>query len=290
MMRTISHILLVFFAPIAVFFLAEPTYGHHTLAPAPSQTAITEIAWPAEVVIVPKTEWKKRSPLRMGSQIFRPIMYLEYGEPKGIQIELQRELMEEAGLAFTQRYLPISRLYHELALGKGNVDAWISSQVPAAEELGFPVVPSIFIELDVSLFGLAGSDPPKVGSFREKRLITIIGFKFNGVIDQLKNRLPDLKILAAHGHSQAFKMLKAGRARYLIDYYLPGIDAAQSLGMRDVAHVTIYKQATSLYISRNVPDAAPLLERLGKASERILARRALQAVRTSTGKDREGGE
>jgi len=279
MIRPTPYNMLACIVFLTAFVVTDPTLAKGKTIQDDVTQSITDVGVGAD-----SAGWAKCGPLRIGALDLKPLMYLEGGVAKGSLMELQRELMEEAGLEYTQRFLPLGRLYNELELDGGTIDAWITVRIATAAQLGFPVEPTLFLPLELSMFGLAGSDPPKLMEFGEKGLITVIGFRFNGVIDRLKQRLPNLKVMAAHGHLSAFRMLKAGRSRFLIDYHLAGMDAAQSLGIGDVVHTTIYKQPTFLYISRNVPDAAALLERLGKASERILARRAAEKALEAAGR------
>lgn len=228
-------------------------------------------------------------PLRFGSQEFKPMIYVENGVVKGLQMELRNQLMAEADLPYTDRfYTQISRLYHEVELGKGNVDAWMAAELPSLVKLGIPVKPTIFLPIRLHIFGLGGTEPTVIETLEIKALITVIGYKFAGIPGRLKERLPAMRILAAPTHITAFRMLRAQRAPYVISYFTPADYVVKKLDMKNVTSTELSRHVVVLYVSRNNPDAEALVERLSKAAERILARRKNEDANENEGQ-REGG-
>ena len=213
-------------------------------------------------------------PLRFGSNEFKPMIYKENGVVKGLQMVLRDQLMAEADMPYTDRfYTQISRLYHELALGKGSVDAWIAADIPSLAKLGIPVRPTIFLPIRLHIFGLGGTKPTPVETLEINALITVIGYKFAGIPGKLKQRLPKMRILTAPTHISAFKMLQARRAPYVIDYFTPAVYVVNKLHMENVTSTEISRHVVVLYVSRNNPDAEVLAARLSRAAERLIARR-----------------
>ena len=210
--------------------------------------------------------------MKIATLDFKPRSYFEDGKFKGYHLDLQSMLMKEAGIDYSLTIMPTSRMYHELQAGRKTVDAWLSIEVDSVVAVGIPVKPSIFSPLRLEFFGKAGSIPPKITEFKDERLITIIGYKYDGVVDKLKRRLPGLRILEAPSHEVAFRMLKAGRANYVIDYRSPALAAVAELGIEEVSNTLIYRQMTLLFVSRNNPDAKQLVARLSAASKLLIDR------------------
>ena len=212
-------------------------------------------------------------PLKVASFDFKPISYPEDGIAKGIHADMMRELMAEAGLTFTVTFTPPGRIYNELTRSSGTVEVWRSARIEKAVELGLPVLPTIFLPLPLMLFGLAGNKPPKITELTAQPLISILGYSFGGEADRLQARVPGMQILYTNGHTAAFRMLKAGRAKYVLDYWHPGIVTAQEQGIGDVAYTEVFSFPTILWVSKKMPLAQQLIKRLSAASIRILERR-----------------
>lgn len=214
------------------------------------------------------------APIKVGWQDFKPMIYSEGGVTKGTYVTTRNELLAEAGLEYTDIFYPqISRLYHQLKIGKGVVDAWVSSVHPSLEALGVPVEPTTFAPIHMQLFGLAGNKPPSIEDLNEKVLVTVIGFKFSGLPERLGLEKPLMRIVKAATHKAAFQMLKARRAPYVLDYREPALHVARKLGIGDVSSTPIADYPIFFYVSRNHPLMEQLVARISAASKRILARR-----------------
>ena len=214
------------------------------------------------------------TPLKVVAFNFKPVTYLENGVAKGIHSEMLRELMAEAGLNFEVVFMPPGRIYSELARSERRVDIWRSARFAKAVNHGLEVTPTIFLPLPLGLFGLAGNKPPKITALTAMPLITIMGYSLGGEADKLQKRVPGMTMLYANGHEAAFRMLKAGRARYVLDYWHPGMMTAKQLGIGNVAYTDVFSRPTVLWVARKHPEAGALVAKLGEASARILARRA----------------
>ncbi|MBL4790151.1 MAG: transporter substrate-binding domain-containing protein [Kordiimonadaceae bacterium] len=219
-----------------------------------------------------------REPVRFGSQEFRPLTYAEDGVLKGIHADMRRELMKEAGLAFTDVLIPLSRKYYEVKRENGRIDAWTSMDIDSVKAYGVPVRPSIFLSGQLSLFALAGTKIPAIEGLRTGGLIKVFGYNYNHVADDIAAAAPGMQIVDAPTHQLAFRMLKEGRARYLLDYWQPGMLAARNEGIDDVAHIEILDKPIVVFISHKYPNVEALVARLSAASKRILARREALAI------------
>ena len=212
-------------------------------------------------------------PIRFGAADFTPNVYREKGKLKGRAVERRRELMREAGLDHTEHFMPQSRLYHQIKRGKGNLDAWLSVDIESMNKLGIPVKPTVFEPLRLHIIGLKNK-PPKIQDLRVDTLIVMLGFKYAGLVDKLKEREPAMRVIAVPTHTGALRMLKAGRAPYFIDYLAPALHYAAKMGIAELNTTEIYTKPICLFISKDNAQAEELVERLNQASKRILARRA----------------
>lgn len=209
-----------------------------------------------------------------GWQDLKPMVERKSDPTRRSYVRAQQELYKEAGLDYVDIYFPShSRLHHQLKIGKGGVDAWISSIQPSLKVLGVPVQPTTFPPLQLQFFGLVSNKPPTVENLQEKILVTVMGFKFSGLLDRLKMEKPSMRIVKAATHTAAFHMLKSGRAPYVLDYRGPALHAAQEVGIGAVSSTHIAEYPLFVYISRNHANLDQLLARLTAASKRILARR-----------------
>ena len=217
-------------------------------------------------------------PVRIGAYNFAPMSYLKDGIPSGSNVELERELMAEAGLSYSHLFMHANRIYAEIARKESLIDIWLSIGVEKVLRLGTAVEPSTFGKLQLDLMALAGTEPPKFDQFQSRALITILGLNYDGMLGQLKRRLPNMVVLAAPGQRQAYRMLKAGRAPYLLNYHASGLLIANEIGIGNMVTTSIADWQYNIYVSNNTPHADLLLKRLEAASQRILARRNAVSV------------
>ncbi|MBL4790297.1 MAG: transporter substrate-binding domain-containing protein [Kordiimonadaceae bacterium] len=211
-------------------------------------------------------------PVRVATYHFPPKSYLDDGAVKGSNIVLQRALFEEAGLKYEFRFFTTSRIYNELKSKQSLVHAWISIDIARVRPLAMPVKPSIFGPLRLGLIGLAGNKPPAFADLKAQNLIIILGFTYGGYFNKLKSGWPDMNLVTAPNRKSAFRMLKAGRARYLFNYYAETAPIAVSQGVVNMEVTPVYEWLNYLFVSRNAPNAALLHARLEAAAKRIAAR------------------
>jgi len=210
-------------------------------------------------------------PIRFGAADFTPRVYFEEGVLKGKIVERLRELMLEAGLKSSEHFMPLSRLYYEVKLAEGGVDAWLSIDIPSMNKLGIPVKPTVFEPIRLHIIGLANK-PPKIEDLRVSALITIAGYKYAGLVDALREHQPAMQVFAVPDHNAALRMLKAGRAPYIIDYLSPSRHYAAKMGLTELKTTALYDKPLYLFVSLNRSNAEAIVKRLGEAAGRITAR------------------
>lgn len=256
-----------------LFCIIAPLYLPNEVAAAEAPTSAA-IGPPNELLVpAAKKPVNFREPLRFGAADFTPLVYMEGGVLKGKIVEQRRELMREAGLESTEHFMPLSRLYHEVKLGEGSIDVWLSIDIDSMNKLGIPVRPTIFEPIKLHIIGLK-SKPPSIEGLRVDALVTIIGYKYAGLVDKLKEREPRMRVIAVPDHTAALRMLKAGRAPYIIDYLSPSLHYAAKLGLVGLKTTILYDTPLYLFVSRNYPNPEALAEKLSHAAERIITRQS----------------
>ena len=222
-----------------------------------------------------------RQPVKTAFWSFKPMSYVEDGVAKGIHVELLKELMQEAGLQYVETEMPIRRVYQEMATG--NLDGFRSAAFESAAEIAIAVEPPIFYPVRLQLYGLGADKPPDIASIEPSILIVIAGYKYGGVLGRLLDRHPKMTVINTNNHTSAFRLLAAGRAPYVLDYWFPAEDAIKKLGLVDIACTEVFSKPVRFYVGKKTSNASLLVEKLNAASRRILARRPAQKTMEKAG-------
>ncbi|MBL4790290.1 MAG: ABC transporter substrate-binding protein [Kordiimonadaceae bacterium] len=237
------------------------TYAKAAVA---QKTQTSEPTSPPDTVI--------REPVGIAYFKFPPRMSLEGGKPVGSWIDAAEKLMAEAELTYVFVQIPIGRLYNNLQGKSSVIQVWIGGPQPAFLRLGVPIAPSIFGEIRMNLYGRQGLQPPDPKTLKNVSLITLTGYRYAGYLEQLKARNAGVKTISTTSHLSAFRMLKAGRAPYVLDYKAPAELAMAKLGISGALSSLVSAGPAGMLVSKQAEQKDLLLDRLQAASRRIVAR------------------
>lgn len=240
----------------------------------------------ASLVLVLSARAEDQS-LRVGWEDFPPIQISDRGERQGIDIEIARLLLKEAGYEIQLRKMPWSRVL--LQIERGDLDIALAASITEERRAFADWTDSYRTERTV-LWAKAGG-ARKVDNLRGLigsgvRIGYLRGSTFPGEFEELaKDKQFQALLVPVNAMKPALAMLRAGRLEYILEdlstfaYALatsPGISVDQVATINlDRLHFMVSKQT----ISRN-PE---ILARLNAALLRLKNSRAIEKVLTKYG-------
>lgn len=208
-----------------------------------------------------------RPSLNVGYYEFPPYIYTARdGHAAGSGARLVRLLLERAGYRPAFRALPSARLY--LGLQDGSVALWAGAAKPelAADTLQ---ARRVLGHVSLNLYYPAHQPAPRVPQdLAGRRLILISGYSYwKPVTDFIQdpNLHLHLRLYRTGTHHAALRMLELGRGDYLLDYQAP-VEAASRQAL---ASQELYRLPLRMIVSRHIPGAEALRDRLDQAYDQL---------------------
>lgn len=209
--------------------------------------------------------------VKVGYIEFPPIFYTnEQGKPVGILIDLIRRVLPRAGFNWTAQSYPTKRMISNLVAGK--IDLWVGLPTIPAFQGKTLVGQSEVFKITLRSFHIGEKRPVKSKTdLNDKKIIIMSGYSYGGWIHYIKDPLNRVQYLLTNSHESALKMLKAGRADYLLDYKYPAEKALETLEIPGLQHNEISALGIHFVVSSKAQDAAGLLEAIETAYQALLA-------------------
>lgn len=199
---------------------------------------------------------------------FPPYYIIADRQYSGLTVTLIDELMSRAAIPYTINQYPVHGLYRRITAGK-TVFAGIVG-VPAYDGSVYYSDKIYTIELRLYTAGNRSLEGfPEV--FKGKKVITILGYSYSGLIAFLRDTDNEIERLTPKSHLVAFSMLEKGRGDYLLDYRYPAIQALQTLGLSDFDYVVVSTLDVHFVIPREFPNAKILLGKVNSVLRELRA-------------------
>lgn len=207
------------------------------------------------------------APLEIGMLDFPPYYVLGKNEEVkgGLFVDMLARIFDRAGIEYTFAGYPPKRLYSNL--GKGITHVWMGTLGVAEYEGKTLVSPKKMAEINLHVFSMDKDTPlPKsLDGLKGKSVITIFGYNYGGVINFLEDSANKIILEPARTHESAFMMLKMNRAGFVLDYIEPAGEALSKLQLQGLNHAPITVLPLYLHISKTVPDAQQIMDKVMKA-------------------------
>lgn len=203
----------------------------------------------------------QQSTIVYGFPEFPPLSFTNTrGEPDGYLVHLTNAMFARLDIRSRGAIYPARRLFDNLA--NGSIDFSMVVHNPQLDNCCL-FSKQAAVRDDLRVYHRDGMRPVNgKADLAGKRIITIQGFSYAGLINFIKDEKNRIVNEVAPTHEAAFNMLDAGRADYVLDYAGPasvGLAAHPMHGLRYevIDHLDVY-----LVLSKSYPDAARLLPRL----------------------------
>jgi len=182
------------------------------------------------------------------------------GEPDNPLLRLAAALFDKAGIPWHGRSYPAARVFTNLRDGTAQFSMLVAS--PGLEEcclIGRAPVAST----ELRVYRAAATPPIRdAAGLAGKRVVTIRGYSYGGLLDFLSDARNGAVNNATVGHQAAFAMLDAGRGDYLLDYTGPAVEVLTGHPIGGLRFDVLSRLDVHLVLSRSYPEAAAVMARL----------------------------
>ena len=184
----------------------------------------------------------------------------ENGDPENPLLRLAVVMFEKARIPWHGKRYPAARMFNYL--NDGTAEFSMLVKAPALKECCLlsrnPVAST-----ELRVYHLPGKPPVKT---REdligKRVITIRGYSYGGLLTFLSNPANNVTINSALKHEAAFAMLEAERGDYLLDYTGPAMEVLNARPIPGILYETMSRLDVFLVLAKSYPDAQAVMNRL----------------------------
>lgn len=203
--------------------------------------------------------------VKIGALHFPPFYVVETKDDvSGYYIDTLKTIFEHAGLEYTFEGYPPKRLY--IGVAEGLVDVWMGTRgVEIYEDKTFYIKEKI---ADIFLRCFRIGETPEIKTTEDlkgKKVITILGYNYGGLISYFNDPANNIKQDPTSSHELAFKKLKAGRAKYLLDYKLPSETVLKDFDIPDLKWNDLQAIGIYISISKKSERANEIYEKLTKS-------------------------
>jgi polar amino acid transport system substrate-binding protein len=211
-------------------------------------------------------------PLKVGYIEFPPVFSTNSeGKPEGILIDLAAKVIPEAGYQWKAFPYPVKRMSDYIA--KGKLDLWIGLKtIPDFEGTTFKGESEV-LKITLKAYRIKNvPDIKKEEDLNNKSITIIRGYSYGGWINYIKDIKNNVFFIETNDHKSAFRMLKAGRSDYVLDYQEPAEKALKKLDLKDIKDNTISSFGAFFVVSKQTHDAENVLKNLEKAYKKLKAK------------------
>ena len=190
------------------------------------------------------------------------------GKPEGVLIDLASKVIPKAGYKWRATSYPTKRMAEYIANGK--LHLWIGLKA-LPEFKGTTIVgDSVVVKITLQAYTVGEkASILKKEDLKGKSIIIMRGYSYGGWVNFIKDPASNVNFIQAASHVAAFKMLKAKRADYLLDYRLPSEKALEEVTIPNLKFNTIIAIPAYFVVSKKTPNAEEVLERMEAAYKQL---------------------
>jgi polar amino acid transport system substrate-binding protein len=203
--------------------------------------------------------------VKMGYIEFPPVFFTnDRGKPEGFLIDLAEMVLSKAGYELSARALPTKRMAKELAAGK--IHLWIGlATLPQFEGTTYIGRSEVARNRLRAYYAGATRSIRNKTDLSGRSVLIMRGYSYGGWIHFIKDPANNVRYIETDGHIEGFRMLKAGRAEYFLNYRSPAETALKSLSFSDLSFSEISSFGTYFVVSKKAPGAKTLLRNMESA-------------------------
>lgn len=182
-----------------------------------------------------------------------------------------RKVLERAGIDYALSGYPAKRLYENFANGAIDMVLASTGNSVIADKAMLGPVPLRNSTIELYSLLPAGKIPRSIAELDGKSVITIAGYSYAGLLDELKGVKVDL--VPAPTHDSAMLMLGAGRAPYALVYRGVVDDSVKLAKLQGKINSQVMKTLQILIqINKDTPNAQDIMDKAMKALGELKAK------------------
>ncbi len=210
--------------------------------------------------------------IKIGYIEFPPMTYTdEQGNPAGIVIDITSKTLNQAGYKWTAKSLPTKRMAHMLT--KGHIQLWIGlSTLPEFKDKTY-IGESVVEKLILRAYTVGNRKPIlKQADLIGQTILILRGYSYGGWINFIKDPLNQIQFFEFDSHEEAFKGIddfsKTNKC-YLLNYKHPSDIVLKKLNLSDIQFNDISSLNIHFVVTRQMPDAKNVLNRIENAFQQL---------------------
>ena len=185
----------------------------------------------------------------------------EKGSPQGFLIDLMRQVVQKAGYELETFSFPTKRMAYMLINGKA--DVWLGVSEINDFKCNTLIGKIDIINVVLNIYFIGNKKPLlNKGDFHGKSVIILRGYSYGGSGRIFRAPVNQVNYVESGSHTSAFKMLRAGRADYSLDYKTPANRTLKTVKISELKSARISSVPLKFVVSKKTPDAANILIKL----------------------------
>jgi len=202
------------------------------------------------------------TPIEFGTLDFPPFSIVNDDQSvSGSKVEMIRKILNQAGIKFTERGYPSTRLFKNLA--KGTTHVWMGTKgVPSYDDY---VLYSDHMVDEIEVQVYTRGDVPQPTSKEDLRghhVLALKSYAYGGLIRYLRKPENNITVNTIKSHEAAIKMLLSKRTDYLIVYRTPAEAAMKKLNVSNLKSTSLLNLQLYFIVSKRTPDAIKILDKM----------------------------
>lgn len=197
------------------------------------------------------------------------------GKFHGLAFEVIHATLEKMGVPYKTTMTPMKRIVSGLKTGTTQVTVLLKS--PSLQPFSWAIEPS-FSQLRIVVFYQGGKRGiNKKEDLEGKSLIMLRGWTYLNLqaYYEALAKQGKIKLQYADSHEIAFKMLKKGRADYLLEYWDPSQETLKKLEIPQLHHTILQEVKVHALVSKKQPHAQAFKKKFEKAYRQVLKEKGL---------------
>lgn len=214
--------------------------------------------------------------IKVGYIDFPPLLFINnHGKAQGILINILEKTLAHANYQYTFTLYPPKRMFSYLK--SGDIDLWVG--LANSKKLNEHVLIGSTTVHHFTLQSYSIGKTTKITARQQlnnKTVIIIRGYSYGGWIDYLNDPANNIQLIRTVNHKSALKLLKIGRAKYLLAYKEPMKLALGATKVDNIIthHLEIF--SVKFVISKKTNNAKKLLFNLEKSYKELVAQGILK--------------
>jgi len=208
--------------------------------------------------------------LKVGFFEFPGLTYTdEGGNAAGLVNEITIKTLENAKIKYSISSYPAPRLYKNLS--EGNIHFFNGvSAIPVVSQSMIPSHIRLF-PLEMRIYWIGDKRPiSKKEELAGHSVILVRGFSYKDWGAWIRNSKNNVSFFDPYSHESAFKMLRKGRAEYLLNYKYIDSEVLDKIEIPNLVIKPLYLWYCSFNVHKNVPNAEALIKKLEASYQQLI--------------------